>query len=73
VNTEIKKLKFRVYEIENSDDLGDAINELLSYGAEIVNVLSIDLDNSESAMFEVMVPETKIQGFIVDVRMQMCV
>ncbi len=73
MNTEMKKLKFRVYEIENSDDLGEAINELLSQGAESVNILSIDLDNSESAMFEVMVPEFKIQGFIVDVRMQMCV
>jgi hypothetical protein len=73
MNTEMKKLKFRVYEIENSDDLGDAVSELHSYGAESVNILSTDLDNSESAMFEVMVPESKIQGFIVDVRMQMCV
>lgn len=73
MNTQMKKMEFRVYEIEHDDDLGDAISELQRYGAESVNILSIDFEDTESVKFEVIVPESKIQGFIVDVKTQMCV
>lgn len=73
MNTQMKKMEFRVYEIEHDDDLGDAISELRRYGAESVNILSIDYEDTESVKFEVIVPESKIQGFIVDVKTQMCV
>ena len=73
MNTGLNKLEFRVYEIEHNDDLEDAISELRSYGAENVSILSIDFEDTESVKFEVMVPESKIKEFIIDVRMQMCV
>jgi pyridoxal/pyridoxine/pyridoxamine kinase len=73
MNTELKKMEFRVYEIETSDDLDDAISDLQKYGAEKITVISTDFDNSESARFEVFVPEHKAKEFIVDVRTQMCV
>jgi methylmalonyl-CoA mutase cobalamin-binding subunit len=71
--TELKKMEFRVYEIEHNDDLEDAISELRSYGAEKITVVSTDFDESESARFEVLVPEHKAKDFIIDVRTQMCV
>jgi len=73
MNTELKKMEFRVYEIEHNDDLEDAISELRSYGAEKITVVSTDFDESESARFEVLVPEHKAKDFIIDVRTQMCV
>jgi methylmalonyl-CoA mutase cobalamin-binding subunit len=73
MNTELTKMEFRVYEIEHSEDLSDAISELQRYGAEKITVVSTDFDESESAKFEVFVPENKVKEFILDVRTQMCV
>jgi hypothetical protein len=73
MNTELKKMVFRVYEIEHDGDLADAITELHKYGAEKISVVSIDFEDTESVKFEIMVPEHKAKDFILDVRTQMCV
>jgi hypothetical protein len=68
----LSKVKFRIYEIEHNGDIDDVINELSSYGAVKVEVLSTDY-NTESAVFEATVPDDKLKSFIVDVRTKACV
>lgn len=68
----LSKVKFRIYEIEHNDDIDDVINELSSFGAVKVEVLSTDY-NSESAIFESTVPDDKLKSFIVDVKTKVCV
>lgn len=68
----LSKVKFRIYEIEHSGDIYDVIDDLSSFGAVKVEVLSSDY-NTESAVFEATVPEDKLKSFIIDVRAKCCV
>jgi hypothetical protein len=58
-----KTFGIRVYEIEHDGDLENAERWIRQAGATSVTVRATDFENSESAVFEVQVPEEKVERF----------